>query len=332
MSAAQDVNASPMGSSSLPQVAVGVESATPDPTAPPMLDTVSLADMIADTSEPPPAIIEGGVLPRGGLCIVCGPPKVGKSFLVANLGQALAAGRSFGPFIIRDAHRVLLLSAELGYYPLRERLRPMASRFPQFDASNFRSSRELNINLNSSWDMAKIRATLARWRPDVLCIDPLVRFHDGDENSATDMAQVFGRIRALMEDYGLCVILAHHTGKDSARGPRGSSAIMGEYDTAIYVTETDDGLSLHFQMRHAEPPPDTELKFNPDSFWFELASEEAVVSVLRESSAEMSGAEIARECVRRDLCSRSTAYRQMQQALARGAIREVREGVFICAN
>ena len=208
----------------------------------------------------------------------------------------------------------------------------MATRFQDLDATNFRSSRELNINLNSSWDITRLRGTIARWRPKVLCIDPLVRFHDGDENSATDMARVFGTLRSLMEDYNLSVIMAHHTGKDSARGPRGSSAIMGEYDTAINVRETVSGLALSFHMRHAEPPPETELKFNADSLWFELGTEEAVVSLLRELSTEMSKTDIALECVRRHLCSRSTAYRQVDQALARGAIQEVREGVFVHPN
>ena len=77
--------------------------------------------------------------------------------------------------------------------------------------------------------------------PDVLILDPLIKFHDVDENSASQMSDVLGKIRTMMAELKLSVILVHHTGKVASRGSRGSSVIVGDYDSCIEICKSDKG-------------------------------------------------------------------------------------------
>ena len=82
-------------------------------------------------------------------------------------------------------------------------------------------------------------------RPALVVVDTLARaMVGGDENSAQDMGLVLAagvRIQAALN----CALLAvHHTGKDSERGMRGSSALFGAADTVLKVTRSDDRLAV----------------------------------------------------------------------------------------
>ena len=76
--------------------------------------------------------------------------------------------------------------------------------------------------------------------PDVLMLDPLIKFHGVNENSASQMSDVLGKIRTIMAELKLSVIIVHHTGKVASRGGRGSSVIVGDYDSCIEICKSDD--------------------------------------------------------------------------------------------
>ena len=78
-----------------------------------------------DHSEPPQPIIDDGILLDSSLLTVIGKHKSNKSFLAFNLGVAIASGIEFAGFKVIDKHRVLILSAEGGYYPNRDRIQRM---------------------------------------------------------------------------------------------------------------------------------------------------------------------------------------------------------------
>ncbi len=44
-----------------------------------------------------------------------------------------------------------------------------------------------------------------------------------DENSSVKMGQVFDRLRSLIDEFSISLIIVDHTGKDSSKGARGSS-------------------------------------------------------------------------------------------------------------
>ena len=156
---------------------------------------------------------------------------------------------------------------------------------------------------------------------EVVVFDPLIRFHDAEENSANGISEVFSRIRQLIDELGISVILVHHTGKVETRGGRGSSAITGEYDSCLTIHKTqDDCIRLTYDMRHVETPPSNQIRFNSDTFWFERDNE--IVEFLENSGGSLPKDDFMKTCG----IPPSTAYRHIRKAKSEGLIKE-EEGV-----
>lgn len=72
----------------------------------------------------------------------------------------------------------------------------------------------------------------------LIIIDTLSRAAPGaDENSPADMSEIVGACDRIREATGAAVLLVHHSGKDSARGARGHSALAAAADTIIEVAD-----------------------------------------------------------------------------------------------
>ncbi|MCP1758024.1 AAA family ATPase [Bradyrhizobium elkanii] len=58
----------------------------------------------------------------------------------------------------------------------------------------------------------------------------------GDENSAKDQGKVFANLQRIKDElYGVHIALIGHTGKDEARGARGSNALYGDVDMLVTI-------------------------------------------------------------------------------------------------
>ncbi|MCF0231986.1 MAG: AAA family ATPase, partial [Enterococcus sp.] len=74
----------------------------------------------------------------------------------------------------------------------------------------------------------------------VIFIDTLNRALGSlDENSTRDAGIAINLLTLLQTQKNCLIVLIHHTGKDTSRGLRGSSAILGAIDTAIELTKHD---------------------------------------------------------------------------------------------
>jgi putative DNA primase/helicase len=73
--------------------------------------------------------------------------------------------------------------------------------------------------------------------PEIIVVDTLHRFLDGDENSAADAKSMLDACAALINEFGASVILVHHTGvnAEAQHRARGSSAWRGALDVEISV-------------------------------------------------------------------------------------------------
>ena len=151
--------------------------------------------------------------------------------------------------------------------------------------------------------------------PDVLILDPLIRFHDVDENSASQISDVFVKIRTMMSELKISVILVHHTGKVQSRGGRGSSAIIGEYDSCIEIqNKQNDSIELKYDMRHVETPPSKSIRFNSDTFWFE--DESGIVELIESAGGSMPKEHFFTLYGKPE----STTYRHIEKAVKSGLI------------
>src|SRR5579885_2197405 len=127
-----------------------------------------------------------------------------------------------------------------------------------------------SLRLDAARDRARLRATLDRYRPRLLLLDPLVRLHRIDENSAGEMSALLGELRALQRAYQLALVLVHHLRKYAgARGAdgqalRGSGDLHAWGDSNLYLRRRDRQLVLTIEHRAAPAPPPCRLELATD--------------------------------------------------------------------
>ena len=115
--------------------------------------------------------------------------------------------------------------------------------------------------------LERLAATVAQVAPRLLILDPLIRLHRADENSATDMAVVLDGLRGLARASECAILLVHHTRKAPAGGVaghslRGSSDLHAFGDTNLYLRRLgpDAALELRIEHRAAPCPPPLRLQ------------------------------------------------------------------------
>ena len=277
----------------------------------------TLTEILEDTSSPPEPIIDNGILLDGTILLIVGPAKSKKTFLTQNLALSIAMGKDFAGFKITKPKKVLYYLAEGGYYPNRERLKKMAKNIPPDNTENFLIDFPPYMPINHPESYDEIYKTIKESDAEVVIFDPLIRFHDVDENSANGISEVFSKIRQLIDKLGISVILVHHTGKVPSRAGRGSSVMIGEYDSCITIHQAEaDYIGLSYSMRHVETPPPNRIRFNPDTFWFE--PENGIVALLENSGGSLPKKEFIKVYEK----SQPTAYRKIKQAVKGGHIKD----------
>lgn len=195
---------------------------------------------------PPPSWLVAGVLPAGALAVLYGEANVGKSFVALGMGLAVASGRSWlGHRVVQGD--VLYVSAE-GAGGLGQRIAAwQGGKNPQADLRRFRVLPE-PVDMLSDGDVPTLLQSIAdaSLRPRLIVLDTLARcFGAGDENATRDMNRFVrscGDVRAAFPEATLLVI--HHTGKQTARRERGSSALRGAADTLLELKRAGHALRL----------------------------------------------------------------------------------------
>ena len=90
----------------------------------------------------------------------------------------------------------------------------------------------------------------------LVVIDTLSRHFGGkDENQTSEMSQFVSALDNMRQEFGVTVLLVHHTGKDANKGPRGSNALRAALDNEILVERRDHGpvVLTNTKMKDAEP-------------------------------------------------------------------------------
>ena len=285
---------------------------------------MTFMEIINDDSEPPEPIIGNGVLLDQTMLVIIGKAKSMKTFLGLNMVLAIASGRPLGNFPIERKATVLYLSAEGGYYPARARIKTIARGIDEEALNRIIYPDKVNYSIDNDASYKMLRKLIENIKPEVLVLDPLIRFHSVDENSSQGMNIIFRRIRELMKDFKLSVIIIHHTGKVVSKGGRGSSVINGEYDSAIYVFKQADHHRFEFDMRHVEAPAPMKYIFNKETLWFQslIEDESSPVEAYLLANEPISRTELVANWVATDTFSRSRGYKLIKEALKKELITE----------
>jgi len=207
----------------------------------------------------------------GAAGILGGAPKTGKSFFALELAVAVAsATAAAGRFAAPAPGRVLLCAAEDPPAVVVQRLAALATAH---DATLATLPVDVIVEpgVRLPDGLERLAATVAQVTPRLLILDPLIRLHRADENSAADMAVILDGLRTLARASDCAILLVHHTRKAPAggiagHGLRGSSDLHAFGDTNLYLRRLgpDTALELRIEHRAAPCPPPLRLHLRVD--------------------------------------------------------------------
>jgi RecA-family ATPase len=240
----------------------------PPKAAQPLL-TIPAAQLV-QTASPVEWLVEGLLL-KSGAAILGGAPKTGKTFLALDLCVAVASGTTgAGYFRVETACPATLLCAEDPSPVLAQRLTALArSRSKDLHQLPIEIIVEPRVQLPAA--LPRLAATLGRSRPGLLLLDPLIRLHRADENSATEMSVVLDGLRDLARATQTAILLVHHArkaanGGSPGAGLRGSSDLAAFGDSTLYLRRLDDtSLELRIEHRAAAAPEPRRLRLCVDA-------------------------------------------------------------------
>ena len=233
-----------------------------------------LGALLDDTSPMPDDLIGPRLLTPGGMLVLGGAPKVGKSDFLISLLIHAAAGAAFLRFNAPRPLRVFYLQAEIQYHYLRERLQQL-----RLDPVILAKARDtlvvtpkLRLLLNEEGVglvTAGIRSAFPDAPPDIISIDPIRNLFDGGpegEGENDNGAMLFflqSRVEALRDMVApeAGVILAHHTKKLSKQQVKddpflslsGASALRGFYTSGMILFRPEEEKTqreLHVELRN----------------------------------------------------------------------------------
>lgn len=200
----------------------------------------SLVSLYADEVQEPPYLIDG-ILPKGALTLLVGPPKSGKTFVGLELCLAVISGQPlFGneKWICEKPGSVLYVVEENSRYALTSRLKKMG--FTDDMSSRFALMHLQTVRLDESESADELRRDINRLQPDLVVLDPFANFHLQDENSSQGVQKVLQAITRMSQGVpDTTFVVVHHTGKNGERS-RGSSAIWGRMDLQFLVQPVEE--------------------------------------------------------------------------------------------
>ena len=191
----------------------------------------------------PKSWIIKGWIPKGpAFCMTFGPSGNGKTFVVVDRMLSIATGReSWCGAKVRQAD-VLYLCGE-GSMDVRARIAVWCQVHGITKLEHFYMSEEA-AHIDSEDGMTRILGALEfyHFRPDLIVVDTLNRFMEGDENDTQNAGTFISACARLQSAFGACLLLVHHTGlaEDAQKRARGSSAFRGALDMQDMVTKTGD--------------------------------------------------------------------------------------------
>lgn len=188
-------------------------------------------------TRPEPDWLIPGVLPRAMLGAIWGQPGSGKTFVAIDLALSVALG-SLWQDKPADPGSVLYIAAEDDAGVQSRFAAGLAARGVQ--NAPVRVLPAAPSLLSPEQSKALYASILATSAPSLIFVDTLAAVTPGtDENSAKDVTSLIYYCHILSRVSGGMVMWVHHPGKDSARGPRGSSAMIGAFDVEWAITDED---------------------------------------------------------------------------------------------
>ena len=238
---------------------------------PDFLNTISYNELMEETLPSRKAVIDG--LLSTGVYLLVGAPKIGKSFLVAQIAYRVSTGTDLWGYRVHGG-TVLYLALEDDKKRLQER---MARMFGVEGCDNLHFAThagQLGQNLD------KQLQNFLREHPDtvLVIVDTLqkVREMTTEGYSYASDYDVITSLKQLADSYNICILAVHHTRKqpagDNFEMISGTNGLLGGSDGALLMKKenrTDLTATLELSSRD-QPEQKLYIAKNPGSLIWEL--------------------------------------------------------------
>ena len=267
------------------------------------LHTVSMTELYQTSYKSRPPII-GGLL-YGGAYILAGAPKIGKSFLVAQIAYHVSIGKKLWDF---DVHQgtVLYLALEDDYQRIQSRMFMM---YGVEDSEKLHFATVANKIGNGLDEQLEF---FMREHPDtkLVIIDTMQKIREvgGEAYSYASDYEIIGKLKQFADKHSICVLTVHHTRKQPAGDTfemiSGTTGLLGCADgsllmqkkkrTALEATIDAVGRDQQDQILYLSKDPNTQI-WNLDRTETELHREppdptlEAVARLVTSEQPEWTG-------------------------------------------
>ena len=201
---------------------------------PAYLPTVSMQDLYENVYQSKPPVIDG--LLYTGTYLFVGAPKVGKSFLVAQLAYHVSKGLPLWGYAVRQG-TVLYLALEDDHRRLQERLYRMfgtdSTPYLRFAIC----AKKLDNGLEEQ--LKKFIHEHPDTRLVIIATLQKVRENGGDKYSYASDYDVITGLKQFADTSGICLLLVHHTRKQQADDRfdmiSGTNGLLGAADGAFLL-------------------------------------------------------------------------------------------------
>ena len=205
------------------------------------VDAGITSKVLLDTEFPDPVWLLEGLLPEG-FTLLAGKPKIGKSWFSLQIAAAVSVGVTFLKKYKTNKTRVLCLALE----DSRRRIKQRFSMIGGLGSDDLDFRVEWSCGLPG---LKAIRDEIERVRDDpkaktdigLVIIDTLSAFMGGiDINDHEAMTSIATSIKKIYSDYGVSILLIHHTrksgGADFVDSVAGSHAITATPDATMVIS------------------------------------------------------------------------------------------------
>jgi len=203
---------------------------------------------------------------------VAGSPKSCKSWLGLDLALSVATGTPcLGRFDVQQPGTALVYLAEDALGGVRDRVASLAAaRGLDLERLDLHVITAAGLRLDLQRDRERLEGTLNDLRPRVLVLDPLVRLHRLDENSAAEISGLLGYLREINRHHHLAILLVHHMSKKAhahvGQALRGSGDLHAWSDSSCYLLrQANNRLKLVVEHRAAPAPEPMLLELVDDA-------------------------------------------------------------------
>ena len=212
-----------------------------------------------------------GLWARSAIGLIGGAPKCCKTWFGLDMAVSVASGTpALGHFACKAPGPALVYLAEDALPQVRSRIEALCrSRGRDIGSLDLHVITVPVLRLDLGGDQERLARTIEELRPRLVLLDPLVRLHRLDENSAADISGLLGYIRDLQRRFDVAIVLVHHASKKQRSQPgqalRGSSDLHAIGDCNAYLARDGKHIALTIEHRAARSPEPMLLELVTDS-------------------------------------------------------------------